>query len=106
MCRAWEQFLEEVQRGLPLRIYAAAVISMHELGANFGSDAVGVAGVPPKSRQPTPESYSCPRKLGCLSPLRLKAIRACSSLAVDITVQPLAETPGSSDNQAAFHQGL
>jgi len=35
VCRAWEQFLEEVQRCLPLRIYAAAVISMHELGASL-----------------------------------------------------------------------
>ena len=33
--RAWEQFLEEVQKGLPLRVYGAAVISMHELGVQL-----------------------------------------------------------------------
>ena len=34
-CRAWEQLLEEVQKCLPLRVFAAAVISMHELGASL-----------------------------------------------------------------------
>ena len=33
--RAWEQYLQEVQRNLPLRVYAAAVISLHEMGVQL-----------------------------------------------------------------------